>query len=54
MDKIKANKTVKRQGAGRPKIIVDIEILKIIYYGVVIILLIFYYLADVGLYGIKK
>ena len=28
MDKIKANKTVKRQGAGRPKIIVDIEILK--------------------------
>ena len=26
MDKIKANKTVKRQGAGRPKIIVDIEI----------------------------
>ena len=28
MDKIKANKTVKRQGAGRPKIVVDIEILK--------------------------
>ena len=28
MDKNKANKTVKRQGAGRPKIIVDIEILK--------------------------
>ena len=28
MDKIKANKTEKRQGAGRPKIIVDIEILK--------------------------
>ena len=28
MDKIKANKTVKKQGAGRPKIIVDIEILK--------------------------
>jgi len=28
MDKIKANKTTKRQGAGRPKIIVDIEILK--------------------------
>ena len=28
MDKIKANKTEKRQGAGRPKIVVDIEILK--------------------------
>jgi len=28
MDKNKANKTIKRQGAGRPKIIVDIEILK--------------------------
>tara|TARA_Y100000385_G_C12647933_1_gene448218 strand:- start:116 stop:502 length:387 start_codon:yes stop_codon:yes gene_type:complete len=28
MDKIKANKTLKRQGAGRPKIVVDIEILK--------------------------
>jgi len=28
MDKNKANKTVKRQGAGRPKIVVDIEILK--------------------------
>ena len=28
MDKIKANKTVKRQGAGRPRIVVDIEILK--------------------------
>ena len=28
MDKIKANKTEKKQGAGRPKIIVDIEILK--------------------------
>ena len=28
MDKIKANKTVKRQGAGRPKINVDIDILK--------------------------
>ena len=28
MDKIKANKTIKRQGAGRPKIVVDIEILK--------------------------
>jgi hypothetical protein len=28
MDKNKANKTLKRQGAGRPKIIVDIEILK--------------------------
>ena len=28
MDKNKANKSVKRQGAGRPKIIVDIEILK--------------------------
>ena len=28
MDKIKANKTVKRQGAGRPKIVIDIEILK--------------------------
>ena len=28
MDKIKANKTVKRQGVGRPRIVVDIEILK--------------------------
>ena len=28
MDKIKANKTEKRQGVGRPKIVVDIEILK--------------------------
>ena len=28
MDKIKANTTEKRQGAGRPKIVVDIEILK--------------------------
>ena len=28
MDKIKANNTIKRQGAGRPKIVVDIEILK--------------------------
>jgi len=28
MDKIKANKTEKRQGAGRPRIVVDIEILK--------------------------
>ena len=28
MDKIKANKTEKKQGAGRPKIVVDIEILK--------------------------
>ena len=28
MDKIKANKTVKRQGAGRPRIVIDIEILK--------------------------
>ena len=28
MDQIKANKTEKRQGAGRPKIVVDIEILK--------------------------
>ena len=28
MDKITANKTVKRQGAGKPKIVVDIEILK--------------------------
>ena len=28
MDKNKANKTEKRQGAGRPKIVVDIEILK--------------------------
>ena len=28
MDKIKANKTEKRQGAGRPKIVIDIEILK--------------------------
>ena len=28
MDKIKANKTIKRQGAGRPRIVVDIEILK--------------------------
>ena len=28
MDKIKANKTEKRQGAGRPKIVVDIKILK--------------------------
>ena len=28
MDKIKANKTVKRQGAGRPKIYLDLEILK--------------------------
>jgi len=28
MDKIKANKTVKRQGVGRPRIVIDIEILK--------------------------
>ena len=28
MDKIKANKTEKRQGAGRPRIFIDIEILK--------------------------
>ena len=28
MDKIKANMTKNRKGAGRPKIIVDIEILK--------------------------
>jgi hypothetical protein len=28
MDKIKSNKTEKRQGAGRPRIVVDIEILK--------------------------
>ena len=28
MDKIKANKTEKRQGAGRPRIVIDIEILK--------------------------
>jgi hypothetical protein len=28
MDKIKINKTEKRQGAGRPRIVVDIEILK--------------------------
>tara|TARA_B100000965_G_scaffold127665_1_gene106234 strand:- start:1669 stop:2034 length:366 start_codon:yes stop_codon:yes gene_type:complete len=28
MDKIKTNKTKKRQGAGRPRIIVDLEILK--------------------------
>ena len=28
MDKIKTNKIEKRQGAGRPKIVVDIEILK--------------------------
>ena len=28
MDKIKANKTGKRHGAGRPRIVVDIEILK--------------------------
>ena len=28
MDKIKANKTEKRQGAGRPRIIIDVEILK--------------------------
>ena len=28
MDKIKSNKTIKRQGAGRPRIVVDIEILK--------------------------
>ena len=28
MDKNKTNKTKKRQGAGRPRIIVDLEILK--------------------------
>lgn len=28
MDKIKANKTEKRQGAGRPQIYIDVEILK--------------------------
>ena len=28
MDKIKANKIEKRQGAGRPRIIIDVEILK--------------------------
>lgn len=28
MDKNKANKTEKRQGAGRPRIVIDIEILK--------------------------
>ena len=28
MDKIKVNTTEKRQGAGRPKIYIDIEILK--------------------------